>query len=119
MNQSAGLTRLIKALGYSLAGFKAAWLNEAAFRQEVLLSITLIPVAWWLGESSVERALLISGLFLVLLAELLNSAIEAVADCLSEEWHPLIKRAKDFGSAAVFIALCYTLLVWGLVLWPE
>jgi len=117
MNQDTGLIRLVKAFGYSVAGFKAAWLNEAAFRQEFLLSIILIPIAFWLGDNGVERALLISCLLLVLLTELLNSAIEAVADRLTQERHPLIKRAKDAGSAAVFIALCYTVLVWGLVLW--
>ncbi|KHD08564.1 diacylglycerol kinase [Candidatus Thiomargarita nelsonii] len=117
MNQDTGLTRLVKAFGYSVAGFKAAWLNEAAFRQELVLSIILIPIAFWLGENGIERALLISCLLLVLLTELLNSAIEAVADRLTQERHPLIKRAKDAGSAAVFIALCYSVLVWGLVLW--
>ncbi|RKZ43376.1 MAG: diacylglycerol kinase [Gammaproteobacteria bacterium] len=118
MNQQIGLIRLIKAFGYSLAGLKAAWINEAAFRLEVLSSIVLIPLAFWLGNSAIEQALLIGSLLLVLLAELLNSAIEALADCISQEPHPLIKRAKDIGSAAVFIAMCYTVLVWGLVLWP-
>jgi len=118
MNQHTGLTRLVKAFGYSLAGFKAAWLNEAAFRQEVLLCLVLVPLAVWLGDNGVERALLISCLLLVLITELLNSAIEAVADRVSQERHPLIKQAKDFGSAAVFVALCYTVLIWGLVLWP-
>ncbi|HEC86228.1 MAG: diacylglycerol kinase [Candidatus Parabeggiatoa sp. nov. 2] len=118
MNQNTGLTRLVKAFGYSIAGFKAAWINEQAFRQEVLLCIVLIPLAFWLGDSGVERALLISCLLLVLITELFNSAIEAVADRISQEKHPLIGRAKDIGSAAVFIALCYTVLVWGLVLWP-
>ena len=117
MNQHTGFTRIIKAFGYSLAGFKAAWLNEAAFRQEVLLCIALLPIAVWLGDDNLERALLIGCLFLVLIAELLNSAIEAVADRISEERHPLIQYAKDFGSAAVFMALCYTALVWGLLLW--
>jgi len=117
MNQDTGLIRLVKAFSYSMAGFKAAWLNEAAFRQEVLISIVLIPIAFFIGSNGVERALLVSCLLLVLLTELLNSAIEAVADCLTQEKHPLIKRAKDAGSAAVFIALCCTILVWGLVLW--
>jgi diacylglycerol kinase (ATP) len=117
MNEHTGLTRILKAFGYSLAGFKAAWQNEAAFRQEVLLCITLIPIAFWLGDNNIERALLISCLLLVLITELLNSAIEAIADRVSEEWHQLIKRAKDLGSAAVFISLFYTALVWGLLLW--
>ncbi|HDN26287.1 MAG TPA: diacylglycerol kinase [Thioploca sp.] len=118
MNQNTGLSRLIKAFGYSMAGFKAAWINEQAFRQEILLGIVLIPLAIWLGDSGIERALLLSCLLLVLITELFNSAIEAVADRLTQEKHPLIKNAKDFGSSAVFLALCYTVLVWGLVLWP-
>ncbi|MDM8562912.1 diacylglycerol kinase [Candidatus Marithioploca araucensis] len=115
MNQKTGLTRLLKAFGYSMAGLKAAWLNEAAFRQEVLLCLVLIPLAFWLGENDIERVLLISSLFLVLVTELLNSAIEAVADRISQEQHPLIKQAKDVGSAAVFIALCYSVVVWALL----
>jgi len=117
MNQHTGFTRIIKAFGYSLAGFKAAWLNEAAFRQEVLLCIILLPIAVWFGDNNLERILLISCLFLVLITELLNSALEAIADRISTEKHPLIKHAKDFGSAAVFIAFAYTALVWGLLLW--
>ncbi|WP_349648183.1 diacylglycerol kinase [Candidatus Parabeggiatoa sp. HSG14] len=96
---------------------KTAWQYEAAFRQEVLLCIVLIPMGFLLGNNGIERALLISCLLLVLITELLNSAIEAVADRLTQEQHPLIKRAKDLGSAAVFVALCYTVLVWGLVLY--
>jgi len=118
MNQYTGLTRLIKAFGYSMEGLKAAWINEAAFREEVLLCIVLIPLAIWLGDSGIERTLLISCLLLVLITELLNSAIEALADRITQERHPLIKRAKDIGSAAVFIAICYTVVVWGLVLLP-
>ena len=118
MNQHTGLTRLIKAFGYSMEGLKAAWINEAAFREEVLLCIVLIPLAIWLGDSGIERTLLISCLLLVLITELLNSAIEALADRITQERHPLIKRAKDIGSAAVFIAICYTVVVWGLVLLP-
>ncbi len=116
MNQQTGLIRLVKAFGYSMAGFKAAWVNEAAFRQEFFLAIVLMPLAFWLGDTGVERALLISCLLLVLITELLNSAIEAVADSVTHELHPLIKRAKDVGSAAVFLALCYTVLMWGLVI---
>jgi len=117
MQKQTGLLRLIKAFGYSLAGLKAAFIHEAAFRQEVILSILLIPLALFLGANGIERALLISGLFVVLIAELFNSAIEAVADRISEEKHPLIKQAKDIGSAAVLVALCYAVLVWLLVLW--
>lgn len=118
MNQHSGLNRLIKAFGYSMEGLKAAWINEAAFREEILLCIVLIPLAVWLGDSGIERALLISCLLLVLITELLNSAIEALADRITQERDPLIKRAKDIGSAAVFIAICYTIVVWGLVLLP-
>jgi len=117
MNQHTGITRIIQACGYSVAGLKAAWINEAAFRQELYSTIILIPLALILGENGVEQALLISGLFLVLIAELINSGIEAIADCLTTERHPLIKRAKDVGSAAVLIAICYTAIVWGLILW--
>ncbi|MDM8560229.1 diacylglycerol kinase [Thiotrichales bacterium HSG14] len=106
-----------KSFGYLFAGLKTAWQYEAAFRQEVLLCIVLIPMGFLLGNNGIERALLISCLLLVLITELLNSAIEAVADRLTQEQHPLIKRAKDLGSAAVFVALCYTVLVWGLVLY--
>ncbi len=118
MNKNTGITRIIKAFGYSMAGFKAAWINEAAFRQELYLAIILLPLALILGANAIEQVLLISGIFLVLIAELINSGIEALADCITEEQHPLIKRAKDVGSAAVFIALSYTVLVWGLILWP-
>lgn len=118
MNQHTGLIRLIKAFGYSMEGLKVAWLNEAAFREEILLCIILIPLAVWLGDNGIERVLLISCLFLVLIIELVNSAIEALADRITQEQHPLIKRAKDIGSAAVFIAICYTIIVWGLVLLP-
>jgi diacylglycerol kinase (ATP) len=114
--KNTGLLRIIKAVGYSLAGFKAAWLSEEAFRQEILLCIFLIPLAFLLGDNGLERALLISCLLLVLITELLNSAIEVLADRVSIEQHILIKRAKDIGSAAVFIALCYTTIVWGLIL---
>jgi len=116
MNKTKGLTRIINAVGYSLSGFKAAWMTEEAFRQEVILVGTLMPIGLWLGQTGVERAILIGCLFSILLTELLNSAIEAVADGLSEEWHPLIKRAKDLGSAAVFVALCGTCVIWLLIL---
>ncbi len=114
--KNTGWLRIIKAFGYSLSGLKAAWLNEAAFRQEAVLCIILIPLAFLLGNNGLERALLISCFILVLITELLNSAIEALADRISLEQDRLIKRAKDIGSAAVFIALCYTIIVWGLVL---
>jgi diacylglycerol kinase (ATP) len=116
MKKTKGLVRIVRAVGYSLAGFKAAWVNEEAFRQEVILVCALMPIGLWVGRTGVERALLIGCLFLILLTELLNSAIEAIADGLSEEWHPLVQRAKDLGSAAVFVSLCGTCGVWLLIL---
>jgi len=115
-SQHRGLTRIIKAFGYSVAGFKAAWKNEEAFRQEIIMFITLTPLAFWLGDNAIERVLLIGCLFLVLITELLNSAVEAVADGLSEEWHPMVKRAKDLGSAAVFVSLFLTAITWEIIL---
>lgn len=111
-----GLRRLINAFGYSLEGFKAAYTHEDAFRQEVLLAIILIPLAVYLGKSPVETALMIASVLLVLIVELLNSAIEAAVDHTSTEHHLLAKQAKDIGSAAVFIALAIAAVVWGLIL---
>jgi len=111
-----GLPRLMNAFGYSLEGFKAAFTHEDAFRQEVFLAIVLIPLAFYLGDSAVERALMIASVLLVLIVELLNSAIEAAVDHTSTEKHALAKRAKDIGSAAVFLALAIVAIVWGLML---
>lgn len=111
-----GIRRLINAFGYSLEGFKAAFVHEDAFRQEVFLAIVLVPLAIYVGDSAVEQALLIASVLLVLIVELLNSAIEAAVDHTSTEHHALAKQAKDIGSAAVFIALLIVAVVWGLVL---
>ncbi len=111
-----GLRRLFNAFGYTLDGFKAAYKHEDAFRQEVLLAIILIPLALYIGGSHLEKALMIASVLLVLIVELLNSAIEAVVDRVSIERHELAKRAKDIGSAAVFIALVNLAVVWGLLL---
>lgn len=111
-----GLRRLFNAFGYSLDGFKAAYKHEDAFRQEVLLSVILTPLAFYLGNSAIEIALMITSVLLVLIVELLNSAIEAVVDRVSIERHELAKRAKDIGSAAVFIALLIMVVVWCLIL---
>lgn len=111
-----GLVRLMNAFGYSLEGFKAAFKHEDAFRQEVFLAIVLTPLAIYLGKSSIERALMIASILLVLIVELLNSAIEAAVDHTSTEHNALAKRAKDIGSAAVFLALSIVVAVWGLVL---
>lgn len=114
-----GLARIIAATGYSWAGLKQAWINEAAFREECLLLIPLIPAAIWLGQTPSQIALLLMSCLAVLITELLNSAVEAVVDLASPDIHPLAGRAKDIGSAAVFIALLQVLLVWGLVAWDN
>lgn len=111
-----GIRRLMNAFGYSLQGFAAAFKHEDAFRQEVFLALVLIPLAVYLGDTRVEQALMISSVLLVLIVELLNSAIEAAVDHTSIERHPLAKQAKDIGSAAVFIALIITAVVWGLMI---
>ncbi len=111
-----GLKRVWNALFYSLEGFKAAWRHEDAFRQETLLAVVLVPCAFFLADAALERAVMIASLLLVLIVELVNSAIEATVDRISLENHQLAKRAKDIGSAAVLIALINVLVVWGLVL---
>jgi len=111
-----GLRRILHAGGYSLAGLRAAYRGEAAFRQLVLLNLLLIPLAFWLEVSRVERAVLIAVVFLGLIVELLNSAIEATVDRISYELHPLAKQAKDMGSAAQLLALCLVALVWAVIL---
>jgi diacylglycerol kinase (ATP) len=111
-----GLRRLCNAFGYSIAGLRAAYKNEDAFRQEVLMAIILIPLALYLETGAVQRALMIASVFFVVIVELLNSSIEATVDRISLENHMLAKRAKDIGSAAVLISLCNLALVWGLIL---
>ena len=110
------LGRLVRAFSYSFKGLKAAFINETAFRQEVILSIILIPLGFWLGENGVERALLVGTILLVMIVELINSGIEAVVDRISGEHHELSGRAKDVGSAAVLITLINVVVVWLLVL---
>jgi diacylglycerol kinase (ATP) len=111
-----GLRRLINATGYSLSGFAAAWRAEDAFRQEVALAVVMIPLGLWLGKTGVERALLVGSVLLVLLVELLNSAVEATVDRVSLDDHNLAKRAKDIGSAAVMLSLVNVGVIWLLVL---
>ena len=111
-----GLTRLWNALGYSLAGFRAAYKHEDAFRQELHLALILIPLALWLPVSHIGKALMIASVLLVIMIELLNSAIEATVDRISLENHDLAKRAKDIGSSAVLVSLINVVIVWGLVL---
>ena len=111
-----GIRRLMNAFGYSLEGFKAAFRHEDAFRQEVFLAVILIPLALYLESEALHRILMIGSVFLVLIVELLNSAVEAVVDRVSIERHALAKRAKDIGSAAVFVALTNVVVTWGLIL---
>lgn len=111
-----GLTRLIKAGHYSWAGAKAAYQNEEAFRQEVWVLLLAVPLALWLGDGGVEKALLIGSVLLLLMVELLNSAIEAVVDRIGTEQHPLSGRAKDMGSAAVTVAVVNVIIIWLFVL---
>jgi diacylglycerol kinase (ATP) len=114
-----GLQRVINATRYSLAGLAAAIRHEDAFRQELLLAAVLAPLGLWLGNDGVERALMVGSLLLVLVVELLNSAVEATVDRVSLEDHRLAKRAKDFGSAAVMLSLATVGVVWLLVLLPR
>ncbi|MBX3662861.1 MAG: diacylglycerol kinase [Burkholderiales bacterium] len=111
-----GLKRVWNAFFYSMDGLRAAYRHEDAFRQEVLLTLLLVPAALWMPVSGTGKALLIAVLLLVLIVELLNSAVEAAVDRISLENHELAKRAKDIGSAAVFLALVNVPVVWGLVL---
>jgi len=116
-NQNAkGIKRIINACFFSAAGFKATWEHEEAFRQEVLLFAVTTPLAIWLGETTIEKLLLIGSMVLVLLVELLNSALEAVVDRVGFEHHELSGRAKDIGSAAVMMSLVWAAITWGLIL---
>lgn len=118
-SQVKGFTRVIKAAGYSLKGLKAAWVNEAAFRQESVAAIIAICIAFYLDISYIDRILLVSSVVLVAVVELLNSAIEAVVDRIGSEYHELSGRAKDIGSAAVFVSIGLALFIWALVLWQR
>jgi len=110
---------IVKATLWSLKGLRAAWNFESSFRLEVYLFVLLAPLGVWLGQSGVERVLLVGSLLLVLSAELLNSAVEAVIERYGAEHHELAGRAKDMGSAAVFVLMMNVLLVWGLLLVPR
>lgn len=111
-----GLKRLINAFGYSIEGFKSAFKNEDAFRQELILAIILIPTGILIGENSFQKALLVSSILAVLIVELLNSGIEATVDRISLEKNSLAKRAKDIGSAAVFLTIINAILTWLIIL---
>ncbi len=110
--QKADISRLFRAFIYTMKGIKAVWEHEAAFRQEVYLFIFLVPAGLFLGENWVERSLLIGSCLIVLITELLNSAVEAVVDRFGGEQHELSGRAKDMGSAAVFFSLLLVVFIW-------
>lgn len=118
-NNVNGLTRIIKAAGYSWKGLRAAWQYEAAFRQESLAALVAILVACWLEVDAITRVLLVGSVIMVIIVELLNSAIEAVVDRISSDMHPLAGRAKDMGSAAVMLATLLAIFVWVMLLIPH
>ena len=111
-----GIKRILNATGYSLAGFKAAFSHEAAFRQILLLNLVLIPTSFFVHVSALEQALMVAVCLLAIIVELFNSAIEAVVDRISLEIHQLSKNAKDMGSAAQFVALSIIFITWLLIL---
>lgn len=115
---TGGLGRLAGAMRYSIAGLRAAWRHEAAFRQELFVCVPLALAIPWLAAGRWQAAALLCSLVLVLVVELLNSAIEALADTITVEHHPMIGRAKDLGSAAVMASLLLASAVWLIVLWP-
>lgn len=111
-----GVGRIVRAFGWSMKGLRAAFVHEAAFRQEVFMCLVLLPAGLYLGHGGIEKALLAGSLLLILVVELLNSAVEAVVDRIGPEMHPLSGRAKDIGSAAVFVSFVNAALIWGLIL---
>jgi len=111
--------RIFKAARWSMQGLQAAWLHESSFRLEVCLFLVLAPLGWWLGDTPVERVLLVGSMLLVLGIELLNSAVEAVIERYGAEFHPIAGRAKDMGSAAVFVLMLNVLLTWGAIVAPR
>lgn len=116
---ASGISRVINAFGYSMKGLAACWRHEAAFRQEVILAIILLPLAVVLARNAIELIVLVMSIFLVLMAELANSSIEAVVDRIGSEKHELAGRAKDIGSALVFVSLVLIGLVWGILLFDR
>ncbi len=111
-----GISRILHAFVYSIKGLAAAWRFEAAFRQEVYLAVVLLPIAFWVAQDTIELILLISSVFWVLMAELTNSAIEAVVDRVSSEKHVLSGRAKDIGSALVMISFILLVIIWAIII---
>ncbi len=116
-NKPRGLTRLLRAFGNSLRGFAGAFREEAAFRQELALAVVVIPAGLWFGRTGIERALLVAPMLIILIVELLNSAVEAAIDRIGPEHHELSGLAKDIGSAAVFAAFVLLAAMWVLILW--
>ena len=116
---NTGIVRIIRAARYSAQGLIHAWRHEAAFRQEIALTLLLLPAGIWLGRSAIERTLLVGCTFIVLIVELLNSAIEAAIDRHGHEYHELSGRAKDLGSAAVLLSLLLVAAVWAAVAWQR
>jgi diacylglycerol kinase (ATP) len=111
-----GLTRIINAFVFSAKGLRAGWKHEEAFRQELILALVLLPLSFYISVSATQLALLLMTLFIVLITEILNSAIEAVVDRVSDEHHQLAGRAKDMGSAAVFLSLMMTVVIWVVII---
>ena len=116
---NTGIRRIVNAMFFSVAGLRTAWQNEAAFRQECMVCVVLIPAAFWLGENAVEISLLVGSCLLVLIVELLNTAVEFVVDRVGTDHHRLSGQAKDLGSAAVFVSVGLTGVVWGLIAWAR
>ncbi|WP_395683180.1 diacylglycerol kinase [Dokdonella sp.] len=114
-----GPRQIARAFKWSMMGLRAAWRHEASFRLEGYLFVLFFPTGLWIGHGGVEKAILAGSLVMVLSAELLNSAIEAIVDKASPEFHELAGRAKDMGSAAVLLLMCNVMLCWGLILWPR
>lgn len=117
-DNKTGLRRIALACGYSLKGLQQSYQHEAAFRQEIWLSLILVPLGIYLGQSGIERAILVLSWLQVPVIELVNSAIEAVVDRVGQEQHPLAGRAKDAGSAAVFLSIALAVIAWSLILLP-
>jgi diacylglycerol kinase (ATP) len=116
-NQISGLKRIYRAMGYSLKGFASAWRHEAAFRQEAVVAILAIILAYYLESDPITRILLVGSVWLVVVVEMINSAIEAVVDRIGPEKHPLSGRAKDLGSAAVALTIVLAAWIWITLLW--
>ncbi len=114
-----GLPRLIAAFGNSVAGMKVCWHQEEAFRQEIVIALLALPLGLWLGETAVERVLLVASVWQIAIFETLNSAVEAVVDRIGTEYHELSGYAKDIASASVLLASFLALLVWGLILYER